>query len=399
MAKTIYLDHAAATPVAPQVLDAMLPWFGAANPHASHAAGTEAAGAIRHACALIAATFGVDGASIVLTSGATEANNLALRGAAMAARDRAEGRGRDGVVTVATEHSSVLESARLLERDGFRLTLLPVDGDGLVDPAALAAAVDNRTAIVSVMAANNETGVIQPLGELAAIAKAAGALFHTDASQAYGRMPLDIRALGIDLLSLSGHKIGGPQGVGALYVRPSPPAALEPLIVGGGQQRGLRAGTVPVPLAVGLGEAARLPVDLAGDLGDIREVFLAEVRRLMPDAIMHGERAPRVGHILSLRLPGVSAEDLLLDLPEIAASTGSACGSERREPSHVLAAMGLSPVESAATLRLSFGRTTDEASVLEAARRLAAAALAQRIQASGGTPPGDAPLASGAILR
>lgn len=395
MARTIYLDHAATTPVAPKALEAMLPWFGAANPHASHAAGAEAAAAIRRACALVAAPLGVDGASLVLTSGATEANNLALRGAAVAARDGAGGKGRDGVVTVATEHSSVLESARLLERNGFRLILLPVDGDGLVDPAALAAAIDDRTAIVSVMAANNETGVIQPLGELAAIAKGAGALFHTDAAQAYGRIPLDVQALGIDLLSLSGHKTGGPQGVGALYVRASPPLALEPLIVGGGQQRGLRAGTVPVPLAVGLGEAARL----SGDLGDIREAFLAEVRRLIPDAVVHGERAPRVPHILSLRLPGVSAEDLLLDLPEIAASTGSACGVERREPSHVLAAMGLSPVEAAATLRLSFGRTNDEAEALDAARRLAAAALAQRTSAPGGTPPGDASLASLAILR
>src|SRR5580700_10450269 len=238
--RPIYLDNQATTQCDPRVVQAMLPWFTErfGNPHSvEHVMGREAEAAVERARAQVAALIGAEAREIVFTSGATEANNLALKGAVRFRRED-----RDGVVTLATEHKCVLESARALGREGFRVTILPVQSSGLVDLAMLEAALDERTAVVSVMAAHNEIGVLQPLGEIGALCRARGILFHTDAAQAFGKIPLDVDAMAIDLLSISGHKIYASKGVGALYVRRRPRARLAPLLDGGGQERGLRSG-------------------------------------------------------------------------------------------------------------------------------------------------------------
>ncbi len=253
----VYLDYQATTPVDRRVLGEMLPWFTEkfGNPGSvTHAYGREAEAAVEQARAEVAALIGAEAREIVFTSGATESNNLAIKGAAHFHRAF----DKDSVVTVATEHKCVLESALALEREGFRLTVLPVDAQGLVDLDALGAAIDERTAIVSVMAANNEIGVLQPIAEIGALCRARGVLFHSDAAQAVGKVPVDVDAMNIDLLSISGHKIYGPKGIGVLYVRRRPRARLAPLFDGGGQERGLRSGTLPTPLCVGLGAAARI---------------------------------------------------------------------------------------------------------------------------------------------
>ncbi|HET8727873.1 MAG TPA: cysteine desulfurase family protein [Alphaproteobacteria bacterium] len=361
----IYLDHAATTPIVPSALDAMAPWLSgvSGNPHAANHHGRRASEAADGARRRVAAALNAHAAEIVFTSGATEANNLAVKGAALAGRAA----GRDHVVTTATEHLSVLESGRWLEARGCRLTVLPVDRDGLVRIEDVSAALDRRTALVSVMAVNNETGVIQPIAEIARIVTAAGALFHTDAVQAMGRLPLDVRALSVDLLSLSGHKIGGPMGIGALYVRRKPPVDLEPMLSGGAQQAGLRPGTLPTALAVGFGAAAdwaagRLAAE-AERQGRLRERFL---RPLGPVQI-NGALAPHLASVLSLTFPGVRGEDLMDAVPGLSLSTGAACSSAKHAPSHVLTAMGLAPEEADATIRVSFGWSTTEAEVDRAA--------------------------------
>ena len=252
----IYLDYQATTPTDPRVVDAMMPYlvqrFG--NPHStSHAFGQEAADAVEQARGQVAAVIGAEAREIVFTSGATESNNLAIKGAARFLKPR-----RNRLVTVATEHKCVLESCRALVSEGFELTVLPVGRDGLIDLDRLAAAVDERTALVSVMAVNNEIGVVQDLAAIGAITRAAGALFHTDAAQAFGKIPLDVATQSIDLMSISGHKLYAPKGIGALYVRRRPRVRLEPLFSGGGQERGLRSGTLAPALVVGLGAAAEI---------------------------------------------------------------------------------------------------------------------------------------------
>ena len=258
----IYLDNQSTTPVDPRVLEAMLPYFTEhfGNPHSnSHAYGRVAAEAIERARGEIAALIQADPREIVFTSGATEANNLAIKGAARFARAHPQnGQVRNHIVTLQTEHKCVLESCRELEREGFAVTYLPVQPDGLVLLAALEGALTERTLLVSVMAAHNEIGVIQPLAAIGAVCRCKGVLFHTDAAQAFGKIPLDVGAMKIDLLSISGHKIYGPKGIGALYIRRRPRVRLLPLIDGGGQERGLRSGTLPTPLCVGLGRAAAI---------------------------------------------------------------------------------------------------------------------------------------------
>jgi cysteine desulfurase len=257
--RLLYLDNHATTPVDPRVLAAMRPWWedNFANPGSvEHAMGRAAEEAVEEARANIAALIGAEAREIVLTSGATEANNLAIKGAARFAA--AQGSERRRIVTLATEHKCVLESVKSLEQEGFEPVFLPVDANGLADLDTLRAAVDDRTLLVSVMAVNNEIGVIQDLAAIGAVVKEAGALFHTDAAQAAGRIPLDVAEIQADLLSLSAHKIYGPKGVGALYVRRRPRVRIAPLLSGGGQERGLRSGTLPAPLVVGFGEAARI---------------------------------------------------------------------------------------------------------------------------------------------
>ena len=371
----VYLDNQATTPCDPRVVAAMLPWFTErfGNPHsAEHAMGRQAEQAVEAARAQVAALIGADPREIVLTSGATESNNIAIKGAARfhAARFNTSSE-RRRIVTVATEHKCVLESVADLAAEGFEPVVLPVGADGLLDLAVLAEALRVPTLLVSVMAVNNETGVVQDLLTLAAITREAGALFHTDAAQAAGKIPLNVA--GIDLLSLSGHKLYGPKGVGALYVRRRPRVRLAPLFSGGGQERGLRAGTLPTPLVVGFGEACRLAalemVAEAARLTLLRDRLLAGLR--VPVTI-NGSLACRVPGNLNLTLP-YPALDILRSQPDLCVSTGSACSSAAIEPSYVLRAMGLAPEQAARTLRVGLGRFTSAADVDFAAAALSAA--------------------------
>ena len=374
--RPVYLDNQATTPCDPRVLAAMLPWFTErfGNPHsAEHSVGREAEAATDAARAEIAALLGADPREIVVTSGATESNNIAIKGAARHAATMGDPRRR--VITVATEHKCVLESVADLAAEGFEPVVLSVQPDGRLDPALLQDALATPTLLVSVMAVNNETGVIQDIAVLAGLAHAAGALFHTDAAQAVGKIPLDVRAQGIDLLSLSGHKLYGPKGVGALFVRRRPRVRLTPLFSGGGQERGLRAGTLPVPLVVGLGEACRLARaemdEEAVRLTGLRDRLL----RGLPGVQVNGSWQHRISGNLNLTFP-VPAAGLMRAIPDLCVSTGSACSSAEIEPSYVLRAMGLSSEAAARTLRLGLGRFTSAADVDFAADRLSAAAHA-----------------------
>jgi cysteine desulfurase len=357
----IYLDNQATTPCDPCVVAAMLPFFTErfGNAHsAEHAMGHDAETAVEAARAQIAALIGAEPREIVLTSGATESNNIAIKGAARYAASQGSERRR--VVTVATEHKCVLESAADLQAEGFDPVFLPVGADGLVDPAALQAALAEPTVLVSVMAANNETGVLQDLRRLAAMAHAAGALFHTDAAQALGKVPFDVA--GIDLASLSAHKVYGPKGVGALYVRRRPRARLQPLFSGGGQERGLRSGTLPTPLVVGFGEACRIAgLEMATEatrIGSLRDRLLAGLQQRLPGLRVNGSMAHRLPGNLNVTLPHTDALDAMRAAPELCVSTGSACSSAEVAPSYVLAAMGLSAAAAARSLRVGLGRFT-----------------------------------------
>ncbi|MBI4184679.1 MAG: aminotransferase class V-fold PLP-dependent enzyme [Proteobacteria bacterium] len=382
----IYLDYQATTPTDPRVLEAMLPHFGPrfGNPHsASHAFGRAAEAAVEEARARLAALIGAEPREIVFTSGATEANNLAIKGRARFARAH---EGKDHLVACATEHKCVLESLRRLEGEGFRVTLLPVGAGGLVDLGRLAAALTPETALVSIMAVNNEIGVIQPIAEIGALCRAHGVTFHSDAAQAVGKIPLDVEAMGLDLLSVSAHKVYGPMGVGALYVRRRPRARVEPLFDGGGQERGLRSGTVPLPLAVGLGEAARIAgAEMAGEGGRLRALrdrLLATLRRRLGAVRLNGDAEARVPGNLNLAFEGVAATGLVAALAgRVALSTGSACSSAEVEPSYVLRALGLSPEGAAASVRIGLGRFTTEAEVEAAAGAIAEAV--ERLRGSG----------------
>jgi cysteine desulfurase len=382
--RPVYLDYQATTPTDPRVLQAMLPYFSEAfgNPHSvQHRYGAEAESAVEQARAEVARLIGAEPNEMVFTSGATESNNLALIGALRFRRAQPIAP-RDHLVTLATEHKCVLEASRAAEAEGARLTILPVEPDGLLDLERLDAALDERTALVSVMAANNETGVLQPLAEIAAIVHRHGAWLHTDAAQAAGKVPLDVAADGIDLLSLSGHKIYGPKGIGALYVRRRPRVRLMPLIHGGGQERGLRSGTLPTPLCVGLGAAAaqalaEMPAE-AARLAGLRDRVLAGLRAAIPNLLVNGSLAHRLPGNLNVSIPGVDADALLAALPELALSTGSACSSAAVEPSYVLRALGLDEAAARASLRIGLGRFSTEAEVDFAVERLAAAVRAAR---------------------
>jgi cysteine desulfurase len=386
--RPIYLDNHATTPVDPRVLAAMRPWWeeNFANPGSvEHAMGRAAEEAVEAARAHVAELIGADANEIILTSGATEANNLAIKGAARFAA--AQGTDRRRVVTLATEHKCVLESVRDLAAEGFEPVLLPVGADGLLDPAVLEAALaEAPTLLVSVMAVNNEIGVVQDLAAIGEAAKRHGALFHTDAAQAAGRMPVDVGEIRADLLSLSGHKLYGPKGIGALYVRRRPRVRLAPLFSGGGQERGLRSGTLPAPLVVGFGEACRVAaIEGMLDSGRIagqRDRFLAALRAEVPGVELNGHSERRVAGNLSLAFPGgVTAQQVMDRAPGVCVSTGSACSSAEVEPSHVLRALGLPEERARATLRIGIGRFTSPAEVDLAAAALGAAwrgAVAER---------------------
>ncbi|WP_037456217.1 cysteine desulfurase family protein [Skermanella stibiiresistens] len=361
---SIYLDHMASTPLDPAVLDEMLPWLSAGavgNPHASgHRAGWRAAEAIERARAEVATLINARPGEIVFTSGATEANALALLGGTP-----------DGwpVVASAIEHPSVLACVAELERRGHPASRLPVDDAGGVDPDSLAL---TGPALVSVMAANNEVGTVQPIAELARRCRQRGGLFHTDAVQRLATGEIDVTALGIDLLSLSGHKLHGPMGIGALFVRQG--VALRPLLFGGGQQGGKRPGTLPTALCVGLGAACRIARERrqtdAARLTLLRERLVAALAAGIPTLRRNSPAEGGLPGCLHLTIPGMDAADSLLDLPDLALSTGSACASGDTGPSHVLLAMGRTPAEAHASIRIGLGRFTTEAEVDHAAARL-----------------------------
>ena len=386
----IYLDNQSSTPLDPRVLEAMLPYFTEqfGNPHSeSHVYGHNAMAAIEAARGEVARLIGADPREIVFTSGATESNNLALKGAAHFARAHPVGdKVRDHLIAMTTEHKCVLESAAALEREGFAVSYLPVEPSGLVSPDRLAAAITDRTLLVSVMAAHNEIGVIQPLDEIGALCRSRGVLFHTDAAQAAGKIPLDVEAMKIDLMSISGHKIYGPKGVGALYVRRRPRVRLLPLIDGGGQERGLRSGTLPTPLCVGLGRAAELARAEMGEeaprVQQLRDRLYAHLRRRIPDLQVNGELEHRLPGNLNFSVPGITASALIEACQSVAMSTGSACTSASVEPSYVLRALGLPDDRANASIRLGLGRFTTATEVDFAAEAIAAAV--SRLRQAGG---------------
>jgi cysteine desulfurase len=372
--RPLYLDYHATTPVDPRVLAEMLPYFSEqfGNPHSrQHAWGWDADKAVDIARARVAALINASPHEIVFTSGASESNNLALKGAADLLRDRGT-----HIVTVATEHKSVLDACARLGRCGFDITVIGVRPDGLVDLDVLRRAMKPGTILVSVMAANNEIGTLQPLGEIGAIAHEHGALLHTDAAQGAGKIPIDVQAMQIDLLSLTGHKFYGPKGAGALFIRKSKPKlALSAQIDGGGQENGIRSGTLNVPGIVGVGRAAEIcRLEMAEEgarLAALRNRLLGALQTRVGSVRVNGTLERRLPHNLHVSVEGVEGEALLMALGDLAVSTGSACSSGSQKPSHVLQAIGAVGDGAGAVIRFGLGRTTTEEDIDYAADRVA----------------------------
>lgn len=379
--RPVYLDHQATTPLDPRVLDAMLPWmtgdFGNASSR-EHAFGWKAESAVAAAREEIASALGAEPREVVFTSGATEANNLAILGAARAAR----GRGSH-VVTSAVEHRAVLDPCRQLAAEGFEVTVLPSDGTGRVAVDAVAAALTDRTVLVSLMAANNEVGTLNPVGEIAALCAGNGVLFHTDAAQAFGKVPLEVGP-GLALASFSAHKLYGPKGIGALFVRGRPRVAIAPLHFGGGHERGLRPGTSNVPGIVGFAAAVRLALRErdaeAARLAALRDRLEAAVRKALDGVTLNGHPTERLPGNLNLSFEGLEPGRLVAELREIAVSSGSACTTATGEPSHVLAALGVPERLAGATIRIGLGRFTTVAEVDLAAETIVATVLRLRAE-------------------
>jgi cysteine desulfurase len=371
----IYLDHHATTPVDARVLEAMLPFFTGKFGNAAsrqHRFGWDANDAVERARKQVAALVGARSKDVVFTSGATEANNLAIKGAAKAAAGGAGRRTRDHMVTIATEHKAVLDPIARLGRAGWRVTVLPVGPGGAVDVNAVADAVTERTLLVSVMAANNEIGVLQPIRELADVAHAKGAWFHTDAVQAVGKVAFDVEALDVDFASLSAHKVYGPKGAGALYVRRKR-VAIEAEIDGGGHERGMRSGTLNVPGIVGFGRAAEIArEEMASEstrVAGLRDRLLERLRSTTEGMTVNGSMAARLPGNLNVSFAGVDGEALLVSLDDVAVSSGAAC--TQAEPSHVLMALGLGKERALASLRFGIGRATTVDEIDRAASKVA----------------------------
>jgi cysteine desulfurase len=366
--ETIYLDHNATTPLLPGVVDAMLPYlrehFG--NPSSGHALGRVAHAAVERARAQVAGLIGANADEILFTSGGTEANNLAIRGVTEARPERRH------VVTSVVEHPAVAAPCAWLESHGWRITRVGVDAEGRAKVGEAVAAIDAETALVTIMHANNETGVLQPIWPVAEAARKTGALVHTDAAQTAGKVPVDVGALGVDLLTIVGHKLYAPKGVGALYVRRGTP--LLPFTLGAGHERGRRPGTENVPSIVGLGVACeRARLDLAVESGRaraLRDLLWNELREGIPGLALNGSATERLPNTLSVRFPGISGLTLLDAAPSVAASTGSACHAGHEEAPPVVVAMGVPSREALGTVRLTLGRGTTEAEVRRAARLL-----------------------------
>lgn len=361
----VYLDYQATTPIDPVVCEAMMPFLGElfGNPHSNdHSFGWEASRAVKDARARVASLINADDDEIVFTSGATESCNLALRGIA----SRSGNGRRNRIVTLATEHPAVLETVLDLGRSGLDAVILPVGPDGLLNLDHLDKVLDERTLIVSVMAANNEIGVLQPIADIAVRCQDAGALFHTDATQAAGRLPIDVDAWRVDLLSFSSHKVYGPKGVGALFVRSG--LRLKPIITGGSQEGGLRAGTLPPALIVGFGAACELAATRQEEdqarLQTLTKRLYRGLREAHPTMRLFGHAARRLAGNLNVGFPGIPAEEVIRNIADhVAVSSGSACASAASEPSRVLTALGLDPETAATGIRISLGRFTTEEEV------------------------------------
>lgn len=368
----IYLDNQATTPVDLNVLKAMEPYYKErfGNPHSNtHFYGWEADEAVALARAEIATLINATPGEIVFTSGATESNNLAIKGIARAFKDR-----RNHIVTCVTEHMCVLDSCFHLEQEGIRVTYLPVESNGLVDLDALMAAICDDTVLVTIMAVQNEIGIIQPLAEIGEICRKRKIFFHTDAAQAVGKIPIDVKAMNISLLSLTGHKLYGPMGIGALYVSDKPKVRLEPLFSGGGQEKGIRPGTLPAPLCVGLGKTCEIAgVEMANEtvrLDKLRDQLLARIEGGLVDTRVNGTLVSRIPGNLNIAFDGVDGESLMSAMPNLALSSGSACSSESSDSSHVLSAIGLSREEAHSSLRIGLGRFTTEKEIETAAQSI-----------------------------
>jgi cysteine desulfurase len=360
----IYMDYAATTPTDQRVVEAMMPYFGEiyGNPSSLHGFGQEARAAMEEARAKIAAFLGAKPAEIVFTSGGTESDNFAIKGVAWANRKKG-----DHVITSAIEHHAVLETCRFLEKEGFRVTYLPVDEDGLVDPADVVKAITDRTILISIMHANNEIGTIQPIAEIGRIAKEKGICFHTDAVQTFGHLPFTVDELNIDLLSASAHKLYGPKGMGLLYIRKG--TRITPLVHGGDQESGRRASTQNVPGIVGFGKAVELAAATLQEevvrLTSLRDRFIQGIFERIDGIRLNGHPARRLPNNINLSVESIEGEGMILslDMMGIACSTGSACSSSSLEPSHVLLAIGLPHELSHGSLRFSLGMYTKEGDI------------------------------------
>jgi len=378
--RPIYLDHQATTPVDPRVLEAMLPYFREDFGNASsntHAFGWRAEAAVEDARERIADHLGASPSEIIFTSGATESNNLAIQGVLTGDSSTV-----GTAVTLATEHPSVLEACSANDREERASVRLPVDASGLVTPAEVEAAIEDSTALVSVAAANSEIGALQPIDEIARVCGDRGVLFHSDAAQAIGKIPLRVDAVPVDLLSFSGHKIYGPKGIGVLFVRDRRPRiTLRPLFAGGGQEGGLRSGTLPVALVVGLARALDLCMDEQAEeakrLSELRDLLRARISEAIPTAVTNGPVDRRLPGNLNLSFPETNGARLLLALPGLALSSGSACSSATGEPSHVLLALGHDKGLARASLRFGLGRSTTREQVESAADMVIAAVREQ----------------------
>ncbi|KAK9728627.1 cysteine desulfurase [Basidiobolus ranarum] len=363
--RPIYLDMQATSPTDPRVLDAMLPFLTAqyGNPHSrTHKYGWESEDAVEVARKQIADLIGADSKEIIFTSGATESNNISIKGVARFYKGK-----KNHIITTQTEHKCVLDSCRVLQSEGFDVTYLPVQTNGIINLDDLKAAIRPDTSIVSVMTVNNEIGVIQPVAEIGKICREKKIFFHTDAAQAVGKIPLSVNDMNIDLMSISGHKVYGPKGIGALYVRRRPRVRLEPIQSGGGQERGLRSGTVPTPLVVGLGEACRIAQeDMAYDTKRIKMLsdrLINGITSGVPNVVRNGDPEHNYPGCVNLSFAYVEGESLLMALKEIALSSGSACTSASLEPSYVLRALGADDDMAHSSIRFGIGRFTTEAEV------------------------------------
>lgn len=357
----IYLDYQATTPMDPRVIDAMVKCMKEdyGNPHSrTHSFGWKAEELVEIARKQVADVIGADPKEIFFTSGATESNNIAIKGVA-----HFYGAQKNHIITIATEHKCVVNSVRDLEQEGFQITFLPVQQNGLIDLAALEAAMTDKTCLVSVMAVNNEIGVIQPLKEIGALCRKKGAFFHTDAAQAFGKIPLNMDEMNIDLMSISGHKIYGPKGIGALYLRRKPRVRIKSLFSGGGQERGIRSGTNPTPLIVGLGVAAEIAKnEMAQDTARIKKLsdkFYDAVMQLT-HVYLNGDREQRYAGNLNFSFAGIEGESMIMAIKDLAVSSGSACTSSSLEPSYVLHSLGVEDELAHTSIRFGIGRFTTE---------------------------------------